>query len=74
MSRSEDRPTRFFSVGRPYVAERHGETVHPYVADPPAEADVATSWVVLDARSRPFQFCRRSWFSPVPGLTAAWRP
>lgn len=50
MSRSQDRdPTRFFSVvGAPYVAERHGETVHSYVADPPAmKADIATSWVVL---------------------------
>lgn len=50
MSRSQDRdPTRFFSVvGAPYVAESHGETVHPYVIDPPArKADIAISWVVL---------------------------
>jgi hypothetical protein len=49
MSRSQERdPTRFFSVvGAPYVAESHGETVHPYVADPPArKADTAVSCVV----------------------------
>ena len=50
MSRSQERdPTRFFSVvGAPYVAERHGEPVHLYVADPPVrKADIAISWVVL---------------------------
>jgi hypothetical protein len=50
MSRSQERdPTRFFSVvGAAYVAERHCETVRPYVADPPArKADIAISWAVL---------------------------
>ena len=50
MSYSQERdPTRFFSVaGAPYVAERHGETVNPYVDDPPARrADIAISWVVF---------------------------
>jgi len=50
MSHSQDRdPTRFFSVvGAPYVAERHDETVNPYVADPHAlRADIAISWAVL---------------------------
>ena len=50
MSHSQERdPTRFFSVvGAPYVAERHGECVNPYVDDPPARrAEIAASWAVL---------------------------
>jgi hypothetical protein len=50
MSRIPQRdPTRFFSVvGPAYVAERHGDPVNPFVADPPVrKGDIVASWLVL---------------------------